>query len=315
MKRTIIALGLALALLLAACGEAESPPAETGEPQSNAAPLTVPTPRPTARPTPAPTPEPRNERFPYDYAEVLADTDEVFLAVTALGVDEKDDWVVHLRMENRARELMNFRFFYQSINGLAIDDELVYRVAVGGTREESFRILRPEMAAWGFERPVQWSFTLQVFSAESDSEPCFCEELSAAFFGAENAVRYEFIPDQPDLVVMDNDYAVVYVTGWAVEDGVLNIEYVAVSRWPQQLLLVLPEEQIVLDGKARAVTLADGFGAYATLMGVIPIERWRGEAPQIVELRLALADPLAKDTPILGDSEAVAVCARGSGSN
>jgi hypothetical protein len=44
-----------------------------------------------------------------------------------MGLDAEDNWVIHLRLENRASEIMNFRFFYQSINGLAIDDELNYR--------------------------------------------------------------------------------------------------------------------------------------------------------------------------------------------
>lgn len=307
MKRRILALCLGLSLLLAACGETESAETPAPVPAATAQPA-VPTPRPA--PTPAPTPEPLNESFPYDYSEVLADNEAIALSVIALGVDEAGDWVVHLRMVNRCREIMNFRFLYQSINGLAIDDTLTFRVAVGGTQEASFLILREEMAAWGFEAPVQWSFTLQVVSAESDSEPVFEEELSAAPFGPEKAVRYEFIPAGPDLVVMDNDYAVVYITGWAVEDGTLNIEYVAVSRWPKPLLLVLPEEQLLLDGRARSLTLADGFGAYATLMGVIPVERWRGEAPEILELRLALADPTDPEGELLPDSEAIAVCTR-----
>ena len=61
---------------------------------------------------------------------------------------------------------------------------------------------------------------------------------------------------------------------------------------------------------AELLRLRDAFGAYATLMGFIPIKGWTGNAkPQSLELRLALADPTAKGEPILEDSEVAAVVA------
>lgn len=301
MKRRILALALLLALLLTGCGGGKAP-AETDPP-----PAAADTPAPTRPPkaTPAPTPAPPEEDFPYDYEELLADTDDFSLAVTALGVDRQGDWIVHLRLENRSREVMSFRFLYQSINGLAIDEVLEYRVAVGGTLEPRFRILREEMAAWGFERPVQWGFTLRVSSADDpEREPCFFEELSASPFGAREAVRYEFVPGPLDALVMDNDYAAVYVTGWELSDEGLSIEYVAVSRCGQPLLLVLPEGEVLLDGKACPAELGDSFGAYATLMGYIPVPGWTAEhRPERLDLTLALADPSQWGDPPIEDTE------------
>ena len=300
MKRRILAALLLAALLLGGCGAQDNSPAETP-----AVPAPAPTPRATPAPTPIPTPaaDP-DESFPYDYSELLADTEDLSLAVTALGVDKEDNWVVHLRLENRSDEIMTFRFLWQSINGLAIDGELEYRVAVGGMLEPNFRILREEMKAWGFAEPVQWSFTLKATSAESNREPWFFEELSASPLGEKNAVRYEYVPGLTDHVVMDNDYACVYLTGWEPEDGFLNVEYVAVSRCGQPLLLVLPEETIVLDGAAHRAALRDGFGAYATLMGYIPVENWRGDGgPEHFSLQLALADPTEPGEPLIEDSE------------
>lgn len=297
MKQKILAAALLLALLLSGCG-GEVPPPDEPSAAATSSPMPVPTPAST------PAPEHQAEQFPYDYEETLADTEDFSLAVTGLGVDWENNWVVHLRLENRSNEIMNFRFLYQSINGLAIEDVLTYRVAIGGTLEPSFRILREEMAAWGFDEPVQWSFTLKVSSAESNREPYFFEELSAAPLGEKKAVRYEYFPDPTDTVVMDNDYATVYITGWEAAGGTLMIEYVAVSRSGQPLLLVLPEDEVVLDGKACPAYLKDSFGAYATLMGCIPIEGWSGDGrPQSVELCLALADPGAWGDPIIEDTE------------
>lgn len=291
MKQRILALLLLAALLLGGCGAEQ--PAEAPTEAPAAVPTASPPPAPTATPVPGPTAVDPEERFPYDYTELLADTEDFALSVTALGVDREENWVVHLRLENRCDEIMNFRFLFQSINGLAIDDELTYRVAVGGVLEPSFRILREEMAAWGFEKPVQWSFVLKVYSAESNREPCFFEELSASPFGPKSAVRYEFVPGPMDYVALDNDYVTVYITGWKPEDGVLNIEYVAVSRCDRPLLLTLPEGQVLLDGRAYPVELRDGFGAFATLMGYIPVEGWTGDySPEKIEMHLGLADPL-----------------------
>ena len=299
MKRRILALLLLAALLLSGCS-GEAPGAETPAPV---------TPQPTPRATPAPTPEPTpspvpDEIFPYDYAETLADTEDYSFAVTALGVDREGNWIVHLRLENRSDEIMTFRLLYQSINGLAIEDELEYRVAVGGVLEPSFRILREEMEAWGLAEPVQWSFTLKLTSAESNREPYFFEELSASPLGEQNAVRYEFIPGPLDYVVMDNEYAAVYITGWEPEDGGLSIEYVAVSRCDRPLLLVIPGDYVVLDGAAHRALMKDGFGPFATLMGYIPVENWgRDEGPQFISLQLALADPAEWGDPIIEGSE------------
>lgn len=303
MKRRMIALALLLALLLSGCGADADSPAQTAAP---AAPTAAPSPVPAAEERPAPsTPSGHSgERFPYDYSEQLADTEDFSLSVTALGVDADDNWVVHLRLENRSGEIMSFRFLYQSINGLAIDDTLTYRVGIGGTLEPSFRILRGEMAVWGFEKPVQWSFMLRVSSAEDpDRAPFFFEELSASPFGEKNAVRYEYVPGPSDHVVMDNDYAVVYLTGWKPEDGGLSIEYVAVSRCDRPLTLVLPEGEVLLDGRAYPVELQDSFGAFATLMGYIPVPGWTGEEPPAsVEMSLALADPAEWGDPLIEDA-------------
>lgn len=303
MKRRILALALLLLLLLAGCGADEG----QSETEAPAAQTSAPAPKPTA--SPAPTPAHPPESFPYDYEEELADTEDFSLSVTALGVDWEGNWVVHLRLENRSDEIMSFRFLYQSINGLAIDEALTYRVAVGGTLEPSFRILRDEMAAWGFDKPVQWSFTLKVSSAEDpDREPFFFEELSASPFGEKEAVRYEFIPGPLDAIVLDNELAAVYITGWELEDGSLSIEYVAVSRCGEPLLLVLPEGELILDGRAYPAELKDSFGAYATLMGYIPVPGWKEDSrPERIELTLALADPSQWGDPPIEDTEETSV--------
>ena len=309
MKRRILALLLFLALLLSGCG-ADGPASPEPSPAPVPAPAAAPTPPPEVKPTPTPNAQPAgadpDERFPFDYREELADTEDFSLSVTAMGLDAEDNWVIHLRLENRASEIMNFRFFYQSINGLAIDDELNYRVAVGGVLEPSFRILREEMASWGFEKPVQWSFTLRVSSAEAVREPCYLDELSASPFGEKNAVRYEYIPEPSDLVAMDNDCAVVYITGWEAEDGVLNIEYVAVSRRDKPLRLILPDNTVTLDGREYPVELSDGIGAFATLMGYIPVPGWKSDAaPEAVLMTLAMVDSSEPDLPLIEDSETV----------
>lgn len=309
MKRSLLLILLA-ALLLGGCA-APAEPADTPAPAASALPEQTAAPAATSAPTPAPTPAHPPEQFPFDFAETLADTEDFFAAVTALGVDWENNWVVHLRLENRSAEVMSIRFLYQSINGLAVEDALVYRLAIGASAEPSFRILREELGAWGNEEPVQWSFTLRVSSAETEREPYFMEELSVAPFGAEKAVRYEYTPDPADFVVMDNEYAVVYVSGWQAENGVLYVDYAAVNRCGKPLLLVLPESEVLLDGEAFPAVLSDAFGSYATLMGTIPVEGWTGDAPpRVVELRLALADPMNWNEPIEDTEVCNALCAR-----
>ena len=75
MKKRLLLLSiLILALTLCACGEVRAPKATSA---------------PTAAPTPShlPTPSHPPEQFPYDYEEVLADTEDFSLTVSALGVD------------------------------------------------------------------------------------------------------------------------------------------------------------------------------------------------------------------------------------
>lgn len=302
MKRQIVLWLLLAGLLLGGCGRAveEAPPAAAAPPAH--------TPAPTETPGPAEeAPDAfgkAGETFPYDYFETLADTEDFALSVTALGVDAEGDWVVHLRLENRSGEIMNFRFLYQSVNGLAIADQFSYRVAVGGVSEPCFRILKDELNAWGFEEPVQRSFTLQVSSAESNREDYFLGELSASPFGQEKAVRYEFAPGPRDYVAMDNEYATVYVTGWQLEEEGLGVDYVAVSKCGRPLRLVLPERKIWLGGAVWPAELGDSFGAYTTLLGYIPVASWSGEEPpEELHFVLALADPTLRDDPIIEDTE------------
>ena len=295
-RRTILIILLAALLLSGCAGRPVTEPAPSA-PEPTVPP---PTAAPTPVPTPVPTPSHPPEQFPYDYEKTLADDENIGLAVTALGVDWEDNWVVHLRLENRTGEIQTFRFIYQSINGLALDEVLEYRVAVGGSLEPSFRILRQEMADWGFDRPVLWRFTLKVSSSESTQEPLFYENLSASPFGEEEALPYVFEPGPLDRKVMDNKYAAVYITGWQPEDGALRIDYVAVNKCDQPLLLVLPDGKLKLDGRSREAVLKDGFGPGSTLMGSIPVEPWEGlDEPARIELKLALADPSQWGDPLI----------------
>lgn len=291
MKKRIPALLLVLALLLTGCGGRETAPEPTA------------TPLPVPSATPAPTPTPRPQ---FDYEEVLADTEAFRLTATDLSLDEAGDWVIRLRLENRADEILSFYLRYQSINGLATGESMEYRVAVGGTQEQEFRVLSGELAAWGMERPVQWSFRLLVYSAESLREPYFDGELSASPFGEEAAVRYEYIPTPHDIVVMDNEFATVYITGCQQDEGGLSVDYVAVSRCDAPLRLVLPERCVWLDGAAWPAQLADDFGARTTLIGYIPVPGWSGEAlPEDVIFSLSLADPTDQDCPELKNGESI----------
>ena len=167
-------------------------------------------------------------------------------------------------------------------------------------------MLHEELAAWNMDRPVQWSFHLLVTSSESVREPYFDEELSASPFGEAEAVRYEFIPSQRDLVVMDNDYATVYVTGWQQDEDGLSVDYVAVSHSDAPLRLILPEGCLWLDGAAFPVMIADDFGARTTLIGYIPVSGWSGEAlPEDVIFSLALADPNGPDFAEIPETELI----------
>ena len=151
-------------------------------------------------------------------------------------------------------------------------------------------------------RPPRHPRRRRVSSAESNREDYFLGELSASPFGEEKAVRYEYVPGPHDYIVMDNDYAIVYVTGWQPEDGGLSVDYVAVNRCEKPLRLVLPEKQLLLDGRRMSAELSDSFGAYATLFGYIPVEGWEGEPPLELQLCLALEDPGAKKDALLEDT-------------
>ena len=75
------------------------------------------------------------------------------------------------------------------------------------------------------------------------------------------------------------------------------------KKWVRPLLLVLPEGSVTLDGREYPVELSDGFGAFATLMGYLPVEGFSGGRPEHIALRLALADPAEWGDPLIDGTE------------
>lgn len=295
MKRLSIL--LALALLLSAC----SMPAPPTLPQPDASPAASVPPETIADPSPE-----AQETFPMTFRQTLADTEDCTAEVTAIGLDGAGNWVFHLRMENRAAEIQNFAFLYQSINGLSCES-LLYRLAVGESVEREFRVLREALSAFGETREVQWSFTLQVSSAESNRENYFDERCFVCPAGESEPLRYQYRPGADDVTVMDNDYAAVYVTGVSREGEGLAVDFVAVNRTDAPLRLLLPPwEQCSANGRSIAGELCDDIAPESTLVGYIPLT---GDALSLLgrveELRfmLLLTDPEeAPDEELEGSS-------------
>lgn len=290
MKRLTILL-LALALLLCACGAPAAPAAEESAAPAASGPAAENTPAP--EPEPTPTPEPP-EVFPVEFSQTLADTEDCLAEVTALGLDGEGNWIFHLRMENRAGEIQNFQYLYQSINGLCCESFL-YRLAVGESVERTFRVFRDTLSAFGDAREVQWSFTLLVTSAESNRDAYFEERCSVCPAGEGQILRYTYTPGANDMTAMDNEYAAVYITGVSREAEGLSVDFVAVNRTETPLRLQLsPRYSSTADYREITGVLRDDVAPYSTLVGYIP---FTGEALDGMErvntLRflLQLADP------------------------
>ena len=287
MKTTAKLLALLLALaLLAGCG-AQSLPADAppSEPTASAAPTSAPEAEPEPTPTPEPTPEPTPipETFPFDFSQTLADTEELDLEVYALGLDANGDWVFHLYMENRSRVVLNIRFLYQSINGITIEP-FVYRLAIGDAVTREFRVFHEALEEFGSSSPLEWTFTLRVSSAEDNRDPFIEEPLAVCPFGEELAERYEFVPAEGDLIIMNNDLVTVYVTGYSQEGASFAIEYVAVSKTDKPLRLFLSETQnFSVNGRRASASLRDELGGHSTLIGYLPVEFTADAAPATVK--------------------------------
>ena len=289
MKKLLRPLALLLVLaLLAGCGAPSAPPPAS---ESEA-------PAVSAAPTPEPEPTPVPESFPFDFTQVLADTEELGLSVTALGLDGDGNWVFHLYMENRAKVILNIRFLYQSINGIAIEP-FTYRLAIGDAVTREFRVFHEVLENYGSSAPVEWAFTLRVSSAEDNRDPFIEEPLSVCPFGEDLAVRYEFVPSEGDRLVMSNNLVSVYITGYSQTDSGFAIEFVAVNHSDKPLRLMVPElHGFNVNGHSASASLCDEFGAYSTLIGYLPVEFPPGEAPTRVEslhFRLATEDPTDPD--------------------
>lgn len=276
MKKTVKLLALLLALaLLAGCGapRTASEPEPEPEPTASApAPAAEPTPapEPTPEPMPEPTPTPVPEVFPFAFSQTVADTEALGLSVTALGQDGDGNWIFHLSMENRASEIVNVRFLYQSINGIAIES-FVYRLAIGETRKQEFRVFHEVLERFGSSAPVEWAFTLRVTSAERNAEPFIEEPLRVCPFGEDLAVRYVYEKAEGDVVIMNNDLITVYATGYSQDDAVFALEFVAVSKTDKPLRLRLDEDEgCIVDGRYVYGSLSDELGGRVTLIGYVP---------------------------------------------
>ena len=150
----------------------------------------------------------------------VVDNDECSLVIKSLNPDGFWGYTLDVELENKSAE-KNYMFSVvsSSVNGVEASAIFASKVAPGKKSIDDLSFTDSTLKENGIDRFTDIEITFRVY----DSDDWLADEAARETvhiypYGEENAVRFEREALDSDIVLADNDYVTVTVTGIAVDD-------------------------------------------------------------------------------------------------
>lgn len=160
----------------------------------------------------------RRESSPSDI--VLIDNELAKMTVIGWEKDKYGDFAVRFYLENKS-ESKKLRYVVEScaVNGVQIGYINGYDVFAGKTSFGDFTVIDEALEANGITEFTDIKFDIGVIEADNwEADYIARESVNIYPEGIDKAVRYEREAKDTDVVIADNDYATVIITGFDAEN-------------------------------------------------------------------------------------------------
>ncbi len=206
MKKKLAALLLALTLCASAAGcRSQQTPAETESPTTTET---------------AGTTEATEASQSYVFPEtVLVDDENCTVIITGFEEDPLWGYTMKAYLENKTDKELMFSLDNSSINGFMCDPFWAVRVTPGMKANERIHFLTSDLERNGITSPTALSFTLNIYDSNDFTAEYLVGQVFTLYPQGENAVQeYVRTPIDGEIVLFDNEYATMIVTGTEPND-------------------------------------------------------------------------------------------------
>lgn len=152
---------------------------------------------------------------------VLIDNSLVKMTVTGWERDKYGDFSVGFYLENKS-DAKDLRYLIEgcAVNGVQIGYINGYDVAAGRNAFAEFDVVDEALEENGITEFTDIKFDIGVIEADNwEADYVARESVSIYPEGIDKAVRYEYVPEDTDVVLVDNDYAKIIAMGFDSENS------------------------------------------------------------------------------------------------
>ena len=159
------------------------------------------------------------DRVPKENELVLLDNDEATMIVTGIGEDDYSGFYMSFYMENKSDMILNFSLDNVSVNGFMNDPYMGIEVLPGKKANVMADWGATALEMTGVETVTDTEFDFYVYDEETlGDEYEYVDHTIIYPYGEEAYQIYEREAQDSDLLLFDNEYASMVITGYGIDD-------------------------------------------------------------------------------------------------
>lgn len=155
------------------------------------------------------------------FSEVVAvDNEHCTIKITGIDPDGLFGYTLKAYMENKTSDqTLMFSVNSASVNGVMSDPLFAAEIAAGKKSNEEITFMRDSVEANGITDFTDIELNFRVFDSNDWAADAVAEETVHIYpYGEEKATVFTREAQSSDTILVDNEYATVIVTGYAIDD-------------------------------------------------------------------------------------------------
>ncbi len=150
----------------------------------------------------------------------VVDNEYCTIKITGIEPDNLFGYTLNAYLENKSAD-KNYMFSIQaaSVNGVQTETLFASEVAAGKKANENITFMSPDLEENGIVDYTDIELAFRVYDSDDwMAEPVAEPVVHVYPYGEENAVAYTREAQESDIVLVDNEFATVIVTGFKMDD-------------------------------------------------------------------------------------------------
>lgn len=199
--------------------------------------------------------------------QVVIDNEMCTIKITDIDPDDVFGYALKVYLENKTDKKLMFAVEEASINGVEADPYFASEVEAGKKENTSVDFSDELDETIGYYSDIYMSF--RVYDSEDwEADDVANVSVHVYPYGEDKAVVYERESKDSDIVLMDNEYVSVIVTGYEVDEiWGYTVNYYLVNKTDKELMIATEDESVngYMMEAYYATSLPAGFKAFSRM--------------------------------------------------